>query len=108
MNLYFNDFLFVLLAYMLTKFGYLVLFHNFFHLVSLKGKKAEGTYLEKFSRILGYALVLLGIVTASLILVKRIFPSYYLHGYLIVVVFVFLFLIYKFYSYKREERSFNK
>lgn len=105
MNLFLEDFLIIILAYLLTKFGYLVLFNNFFHLISLKGKKAKGTYLDKFSKVFGYALIVLGLFTAALLFIRRMLADYYLQAYLTVVLIVMLFLVYKYFSYKNEERK---
>ncbi|MDD4343291.1 MAG: hypothetical protein PHH19_02840 [Eubacteriales bacterium] len=101
----FKDFIYILAAYIIIKIGYMVLFNNFFHLVTLKGKKAKGTYLDKFSRILGYALIFIGLITALLIVLKRYFPNYYLYAYGTVIFATAAFLLIKFFSYRSEEKE---
>lgn len=103
-----KDFLFIVVAYLIVKLGYMVLFNNFFHLVTLKGKKAHGTYLDKFSRTLGYSLIALGFFTALLTVIKRYFPDHYLYGYVTLLFIMIIFLFIKFFSYKNEEREIMK
>ncbi len=101
----FKDFIYILAAYIIIKVGYMVLFNNFFHLITLKGKKAKGTYLDKFSRLLGYALIFVGLVTALLVFLKRYFPNYYIIAYGITIFATVAFLLIKFFSYKNEEKE---
>ncbi len=104
----FKDFLYILAAYIIIKIGYMVLFNNFFHLVTLKGKKAKGTYLDKFSRVLGYSLIFIGFVTALLVILKKYFPNYYLYAYGTVIFGTAAFLLIKFFSYRDEEKRILK
>ena len=103
--MHFKDFGIIIAAYLIVKVGYMVLFNNFFHLITLKGKKARGTYLERFSKVLGYALIFIGLVTGLLVMLKRYFPGYYLYGYGTTVFGTLAFLIFKFFSYRSEDKE---
>lgn len=97
-----NSLIIVLLAYSLSKLGYMVLFNNFFQLMALKGKKIEEKWLDKFIKIIGYTLVISGLITASLLLLKKYFPENYLSFYGVYLVLALFFLVYKYFALRRK------
>lgn len=101
----FNDFVIVFVAYIIIKIGYLISFSSLFHLLSLKGKKLNGTYIDKFTRTSGFTLIFLGIVTGSLVVFKKFFPNYYIYAYLSIIFASLIFLLIKFNSYKNFEKD---
>lgn len=100
-----KDFLIFFVAYIIIKIGYLISFSSLYHLLSLKGKKLHGTYLDKFTRTSGFTLIFLGIVTGSLVVFKKFFPNYYIHGYLSIIFASIIFLVIKLNSYKNSEKE---
>lgn len=100
-----KDFGIIFLAYIIIKVGYMVSYNSLFHLLSLKAKKIEGTYIDKFTKTLGFALIFLGLTTGSIIVFKRYIPNYYMHGYILVIFATVAFLIIKLNSYKNSEKE---
>lgn len=98
-----NSLIILLFAYFLSKLGYMVLFNNFFHLLTLKRKMKEESWVDKFSKILGYTLLVSGLVTGLLILVKKYFPETYLYFYLAYIIVALAFLAYKYFALKKAD-----
>lgn len=94
-----------MIAYLITKVGYMVLYNNLFYLITLKGKKAKGTYLERFNKTFGYSLIFSGLITGLLVIVKKYSPEHYLQGYGLFIAIIIVFLLVKFYSYRNEEKE---
>ena len=105
MNQFAREFLTILAAYFFMKLGYLVAFNNFVRIVSLKDKEQKDEILERFSRTLGYVLFTAGVFTLSVLPLRKFFPEYYLHIYMLLMAALIVFAGIKYYLYKKEGMS---
>lgn len=94
----------IILAYSFSKLGYMILYNNFFYLVTLKGKNAAENWLEKFGNRLGYTLLATGFFTALLLIIKKYFADDYMLIYGIYLLLALVFLIYNFFSLRRKAK----